>query len=63
MLPGRVIGGPGKEVPPERARTTQRKKDGPLAAELPSENAETRLGTARNASPHRWSKTCQCRFG
>jgi hypothetical protein len=27
MLPVRVIGGPGKEVPPERARTTQRKKE------------------------------------
>jgi hypothetical protein len=30
MLPARFIGGPGKEVPPERARTTGEKMNGPL---------------------------------
>jgi hypothetical protein len=32
---------PGKEVPPERARTNQRKKDGPLAGGMPEKNTET----------------------
>ena len=33
MLPVRKSDGPGKEVPPERARTNQRKRNGTLAAE------------------------------
>jgi hypothetical protein len=47
MLPVRVIGGPGKEVPPERARTTQRKKELSAPGGIAEENAETR---ARNCS-------------
>jgi hypothetical protein len=42
MLPVRVSGGPGKEVPPERARTNHKKKGMVRsAAELPKENATT----------------------
>ena len=41
MLPVRKSRGPGKEAPPERARTIQRKKDGALAGGMPEKNTET----------------------
>ena len=34
-------GGPGKEVPPERARTNQRKKERSARGGMPEKNAET----------------------
>ena len=41
MLPVRVIGGPGRRYRQKRARTNQRKKDGPLAGGMPEKNTET----------------------
>jgi hypothetical protein len=43
--PSSESGGPGKEVPPERARTNQRIKDGPLAGGMPERNTETCFDT------------------
>jgi hypothetical protein len=47
MLPVRVIGGPGKEVPLERARTTREKKETVRSrAELPRKTRRPGWGTA-----------------
>jgi hypothetical protein len=40
MLPVRVIGGPGKEVPPERARTTHKKKGRSAHGGIARQNTE-----------------------
>jgi hypothetical protein len=45
----RIIGGPGKEVPPERARTTLEKKERSDRGGMPEKNAETCFGTTWNA--------------
>jgi hypothetical protein len=41
MLPVRKSGGPGKEVPPERARTNRRKKERSARGGMPEKNAQT----------------------
>jgi hypothetical protein len=41
MLPVRKSGGPGKEVPPERARTKPDKKERSVRGGMPEKNAET----------------------
>jgi hypothetical protein len=41
MLPVRKSGGPGKEVPPERARTKPEKKERFARGGMPEKNAET----------------------
>jgi hypothetical protein len=54
MLPVRKSGGPGKEVPPERARTNQRKRNGSLAAEC--------LRKTRRPASRKWNASaCRCR--
>jgi hypothetical protein len=52
MLPVRVSGGPGKEVPPERARTNQRKRELSAPAELPEENARACFETMDGISAY-----------
>jgi hypothetical protein len=44
MLPVRKSGGPGKEVPPERARTKPEKKERPARGGMPEKKAGTCLG-------------------
>jgi hypothetical protein len=54
MLPVQRERRTGKEVPPERARTNQRKKDGPPAAECQRK-------TRKPASTKWIASACRCR--
>jgi hypothetical protein len=51
MLPVRKSGGPGKEVPPERARTKPEKKERSARGGMPEKNAETYLGQHETYPP------------
>jgi len=57
MLPVRKSGGPGKEVPPERARTNRRKKRTVRYWESPKKNAETCFDKMKFICLPRWLKT------
>jgi hypothetical protein len=57
MLPVRVIGGPGKEVPPERARTKPEKKERSARGGMPEKNAGTCLGQHETYLPAAAGKT------
>src|SRR5262249_28265041 len=53
MFPAQRERRPGKEVPPERARTNRRKKNGPLAGGMP-EKTRRPASTKWNASACLW---------
>jgi hypothetical protein len=60
MLPVRVIGGPGKEVPPERARTNHKKKEwSALRRNCLKKTRGTCLGATWNASVPAPVEQCQ----
>jgi hypothetical protein len=61
MLPVRKSGGPGKEVPPQRARTNQIKRNGPLAAECLRKTRKPASDNMKHICLPLLGSPCQCR--
>jgi hypothetical protein len=61
MLPVRKSGGPGKEVPPKRARTKPEKKERFARGGMPEKNAETCFEKMERICLPLPVSPCQCR--
>jgi hypothetical protein len=61
MLPVRKSGEPGKEVPPERARTNQIKRTIPLAAECQRKTRKPASDNMKHIYLPLPGSPCQCR--